>query len=81
MSDLLGNHIVGFLTRRLKYLCCCLCVHLFTSFGVSDCGEDDLVCKKEAESLEAIETLHKQIDDDQSGNIDQSESDEVSINQ
>ena len=31
------------------------------------------------ESLEAIEALHKQIDDDQSGNIDQSESDEVSI--
>ena len=51
----------------------------FTPSGVSDCSEDDPVCRKEAESLEAIETLHKQIDDDQSGNIDQSESDEVSI--
>ena len=39
------------------------------------------MCIKDAEALEAIETLHKQIDDDQSGNIDQSESDEVSIDQ
>ena len=43
-----------------------------------DCKEEDQVCQKDADSLEAIATLHKQIDDDQSGNIDQSESDEVS---
>ena len=54
-------------------------VNLIVFFIVSDCGEEDQVCKKDVESLEAIEALHKQIDDDQSGNIDQSESDEVSI--
>ena len=56
-------------------------IFITNCLDVSDCREDDQVCLKEAESLEAIETLHKQIDDDQSGNIDQSESDEVSTDQ
>ena len=49
------------------------------SLCVADCVESDDVCLEDRESLEAIRTLHQQIDDDESGNIDLDESQEVGI--
>ena len=44
------------------------------------CDEKDIVCKRDNISLEAVYEIHRLIDDDQNGNVDQSESDEVSMN-
>lgn len=43
------------------------------------CDEKDIVCKRDNISLEAVYEIHHLIDDDQNGNVDQSESDEVSV--
>ncbi|KAK6975649.1 stromal interaction molecule 2-like isoform X2 [Biomphalaria glabrata] len=43
---------------------------------VFECKVDDKDCEKDKLGLEAIKTLHHLIDDDQNGNVDQSESDE-----
>jgi hypothetical protein len=43
------------------------------------CAAGDEVCDKERVEYESIAALHRQIDDDQSGAIDLSESDEVTI--
>ncbi|XP_061189083.1 stromal interaction molecule 1-like isoform X2 [Saccostrea echinata] len=40
------------------------------------CDEKDIVCKRDNISLEAVYEIHRLIDDDQNGNVDQSESDE-----
>lgn len=40
------------------------------------CDEKDIVCKRDNISLEAVYEIHHLIDDDQNGNVDQSESDE-----
>jgi len=47
-------------------------------FYSTDCAAQDQVCQEEFESLEAIRSLHKKIDDDESGNIDLEESKGVS---
>lgn len=47
-------------------------------FNVSDCSAKDEFCQEEFISLEAIRSLHKKIDDDESGNIDIEESQGVS---
>lgn len=54
----------------------------YTSSGTHEtCTMDDFACHAMAQSdrlgLEAIKLLHKQLDDDQDGNIDLSESDDV----
>ncbi|KAL4230445.1 Stromal interaction molecule 1 [Mactra antiquata] len=41
-----------------------------------NCPKEDDVCQEDLISLDAIKTLHKQIDDDESGNIDKNESKE-----
>jgi hypothetical protein len=46
-------------------------------FIISDCPKEDVPCQEDIVSLDAIKTLHKQIDDDESGNIDKNESKEV----
>lgn len=44
------------------------------------CHVDDLECFNEDRlGMEAIRSLHRQLDDDDNGNIDLSESDDVSI--
>ncbi|XP_062598084.1 stromal interaction molecule 1-like isoform X3 [Saccostrea cucullata] len=40
------------------------------------CDEKDIVCKRDNISLEAVYEIHRLIDDDQNGNVDQLESDE-----
>ncbi|KAH9519925.1 hypothetical protein Btru_071268, partial [Bulinus truncatus] len=42
----------------------------------TECKVEDKECEKDKVGLEAIRTLHHLIDDDQNGNVDQSESDE-----
>ncbi|XP_022079407.1 stromal interaction molecule 1-like isoform X3 [Acanthaster planci] len=46
----------------------------------SECAEGDIVCQRDVEKdmqgLEAIKSIHRQIDDDHNGNVDLSESDE-----
>lgn len=47
------------------------------------CSSDDVDCTTDndyVEGLEAIRSLHRQLDDDENGDIDLSESDDVSIN-
>lgn len=50
--------------------------------GTADACNDDLACITMASNdrlgLEAIKSLHSQLDDDANGNIDLSESDDVS---
>jgi len=50
--------------------------------GGEGCNMDELVClsmvAQDRHGLEAIKALHKQLDDDADGNVDFSESDEVS---
>lgn len=46
-------------------------------FRFPDCPKEDEACQEDIVSLEAIKALHKQIDDDESGNIDKDESKEV----
>ncbi|XP_060603930.1 stromal interaction molecule homolog isoform X2 [Ruditapes philippinarum] len=41
-----------------------------------NCPKEDVPCQEDIVSLDAIKTLHKQIDDDESGNIDKNESKE-----
>ncbi|XP_045205289.2 stromal interaction molecule homolog isoform X2 [Mercenaria mercenaria] len=41
-----------------------------------NCPKEDIPCQEDIVSLDAIKTLHKQIDDDESGNIDKNESKE-----
>ena len=43
----------------------------------SECPVGDEICEKDRIGFEAIRHLHRQIDDDQNGNLDRSESDEV----
>ncbi|WAQ98185.1 STIM2-like protein, partial [Mya arenaria] len=45
------------------------------------CPSSDEVCQEDIVNLDAIRTLHKQIDDDESGNIDLDESQEYTIGQ
>ena len=49
--------------------------------GDGACMADDIECINlhDQVGLEAIRSLHKQLDDDDNGNIDLSESDDVSI--
>lgn len=51
--------------------------------GYDTCQFDDFACLAMAHNdrleLEAIKSLHKQLDDDKDGNIDLSESDDVSL--
>jgi len=42
------------------------------------CPANDAVCERDWIGFEAIAQLHAQIDDDQNGSLDRSESDEVS---
>lgn len=47
-------------------------------FVIADCPAQDQVCQEDVISLDAIRSLHKKIDDDESGNIDIEESQGVS---
>lgn len=53
----------------------------FFPVGYDTCNLDDFTCLAMAQSdrlgLEAIKTLHRQLDDDQDGSIDLTESDDV----
>jgi hypothetical protein len=53
----------------------------FLAGGEGACMADDIECINlhDQVGLEAIRSLHKQLDDDDNGNIDLSESDDVSI--
>lgn len=55
-------------------------IHLYDSGAVDNCN-DDIGCLSMASTdrlgLEAIRSLHQQLDDDANGNIDLSESDDV----
>ena len=44
---------------------------------ISDCIKEDTECIKDKLSYDAISCLHRLIDDDHNGNVDQSESDEA----
>lgn len=52
---------------------------LLLHFCFPDCPKEDEACQEDIVSLEAIKALHKQIDDDESGNIDKDESKEVCV--
>lgn len=61
------------------------CLHFLCRLGASGsadgaCFGDDIECADMHDKLgmEAIRTLHQQLDDDENGNIDLSESDDVS---
>ncbi|XP_041360091.1 stromal interaction molecule homolog isoform X2 [Gigantopelta aegis] len=41
-----------------------------------ECQDGDLTCLKDKDNFEAIQNLHRMLDDDHNGNVDQSESDE-----
>ena len=56
--------------RNLNIVRDCVCC-------VSACIEEDTECNKDRFGYEAIQQLHRLIDDDRNGNVDQSESDEV----
>ena len=49
----------------------------------TECSPGDTVCQRDTEKdmqgIEAIKSIHRQIDDDHNGNVDLSESDEVTI--
>ncbi|KAL5011645.1 hypothetical protein ScPMuIL_010196 [Solemya velum] len=47
-----------------------------TNGVILDCQENDETCTQDKAGLEAIRTLHRNIDDDNNGNVDPSESDE-----
>lgn len=59
------------------------CNFLFVSGSGENCLSDDLLCLTMANQdrlgLEAIKSLHRQLDDDANGAVDLSESDDVSI--
>ena len=48
MSDLFGNHIVGFPTRQLNYVTCCVILH---QSGQQKFGCTDVLFLKSPESL------------------------------
>ncbi len=52
------------------------CLYIVTVF--SECPPADTICESDKYGFEAIQLLHNQIDDDHNGNLDRSESDEVS---
>jgi hypothetical protein len=60
------------------HLCSILCSSLQ---GIGDSCHDDAAClalaSQDRIGLEAIKSLHRQLDDDANGNVDLSESDEV----
>ena len=53
---------------------------VFTSvFLISVCPPNDALCEQDKIGYDAIQQLHLQIDDDNDGSLDRSESDEVRI--
>ena len=52
---------------------------LFQSSPECPSTQSSTECEKDKQDMEAIRTLHLMIDDDHNGNVDQSESDEVSL--
>lgn len=63
--------------------CTCTCILINLCVSDADTCNDDLACITMAShdrlGLEAIKSLHSQLDDDANGNVDLSESDDVRI--
>ena len=55
------------------------CNNIFVNFIFPVCPKEDLQCMRDRLGYEAIKQLHKQIDDDENGSLDRSESDGVSL--
>lgn len=63
----------------LSSMCIFIVTVMFFSFWREVCPPNDALCEQDKIGYDSIQQLHLQIDDDNDGSLDRSESDEVSI--